>query len=141
MSKNPTFYDTMVSSPQWKAWYEEIMRRHLINEKGGEWKDNKTFDIDESQECGWLGDEHFQEFIKFCCATQQAQMGEETEVKLVAELHAIANGYKTVSGDDYSGGFQDGLIYAITINNPEWSPVVGENKTDSAVLAITEGEE
>jgi len=74
MSKNPTFYDTVVSSPQWKLWYEEIMRRHLINEKGGKWEDNKTFDIDESQECGWLGDEHFQEFIKFCCATQQAQM-------------------------------------------------------------------
>jgi len=90
MSKNPTFYDTMVSSPQWKAWYKEIMRRHLINEKDGEWKDNKTFDIDESQECGWLGDEHFQEFLKFCCSTQQAQMREEIEQEYA---HPIENGY------------------------------------------------
>jgi len=86
MSKNHTFYDTVVKSPQWKAWYEEIMRRHSINADGGKWEDNKTFDIDESQECGWLGDEHFQEFIKFCCATQQAQMREE-----IANKYGLAN--------------------------------------------------
>jgi hypothetical protein len=92
----PTFYDTMVSSPQWKLWYEEIMRRHLINEKGGEWKDNKTFDIDESQECGWLGDEHFQEFIKFCCSTQQAQMREEIHAR-----YEMALGFRVEDGKEY----------------------------------------
>jgi len=79
MSKNPTFYDTMVSSPQWKLWYEEMMRRFIENYKLNEQK-NRTFDIDESQECGWLGEDHFQEFLKFVSA-QAVQEALDIELK------------------------------------------------------------
>jgi hypothetical protein len=30
-----------------------------------------TFDIDESQECGWLGEQHFQEFLRFIIKSQR----------------------------------------------------------------------
>lgn len=65
---------------------------------------------------------------------------EEHEARMVAELHSIANGYKKVSGDNYSGGFQDGLIFAIKLNNPEWCSVIGHNETDEKVLELLNGD-
>ena len=48
----PTFYTTVVRSPQWEAWYD-----HQV--KAMEW------DVAESQETGWISPEHFQAFMRF----------------------------------------------------------------------------
>jgi hypothetical protein len=47
-----TIAGAILSSPQWKAWYEYQMK-------------NPTFDIDESQTCDMMSDKHFQAFISF----------------------------------------------------------------------------
>ena len=60
---HPSFWKTVVESPQWKEWYKEQHKRFKIFTTTG--KELPVFDIDESQECGWLGALHFQEFIKF----------------------------------------------------------------------------
>ena len=49
--KPPTFYRTVVTSPQWIAWRDHA---HEYN-----------FDWAESTECAWLSPEHFQAFISF----------------------------------------------------------------------------
>ena len=55
-----SFWKTVVESPQWEAWYKEQGRRFSQkNRKHG------VFDIDEVQECGWISQAHFQEFLKF----------------------------------------------------------------------------
>ena len=46
---NPTYHQTVVASPQWKAW-EKVAHEH-------------GFDWHESVECGWLSPEHFQAFL------------------------------------------------------------------------------
>jgi hypothetical protein len=119
MSKNHTFYDTVVKSPQWKAWYEEIMRRHSINADGGKWEDNKTFDIDESQECGWLGDEHFQEFIKFCCATQQAQMREEINKERYDNLQHYHDTGKEAGRQEGIAQMREEIANKYSLANPD----------------------
>ena len=54
---NPTFYDTVVHSKEWKAW-EEYLHQEAM-------QDRLHFDIDESIECGWLSENHWNAFIKF----------------------------------------------------------------------------
>lgn len=51
---NPTYYETVVHSPQFKAWvkYNESLPQPL-------------FDTPESIECGWLSPEHFEFFLSF----------------------------------------------------------------------------
>jgi hypothetical protein len=51
--EEPTFYHTVVDSPQWKEWVK-------FNEE------TPNFDVHESMECGWLSEKHFQAFIEFC---------------------------------------------------------------------------
>ena len=48
---NPTYHQTVVASPQWKAW-EKVAHEH-------------GFDWHESVECGWLSPEHFQAFLAY----------------------------------------------------------------------------
>lgn len=47
-----SFWKTVISSPQWQAWAKK-------NRKAMRW------DTDECEECGWISEEHFQEFISF----------------------------------------------------------------------------
>jgi hypothetical protein len=54
-----SFWETVTKSPQWKLWQEEQRKRFATEIKYGVW------DIDECQECGWISQEHFQDFIKF----------------------------------------------------------------------------
>jgi hypothetical protein len=61
---HPSFWKTVTSSPQWQAWYKEQSRRLSELRRNPKAK-VAVFDIDESQECGWLGELHFQEFLKF----------------------------------------------------------------------------
>lgn len=52
MTEHPTFYDTIVGSPEWKEW------RELNNE-------THNFDVAESEECGLLSHEHFAAFLEW----------------------------------------------------------------------------
>jgi len=53
MIEYPTFYSTIVNSPQWQQWVKE-------NET------NPQFDVHESMETGWLSQAHFQAFLEYC---------------------------------------------------------------------------
>ena len=73
--KHDSFWKSIVTSPQWKEWEKEVgIRFH----KG---KDNKVikgvFDVDECRECGWMSQEHFQEFIGFITEKALAKRTEE----------------------------------------------------------------
>jgi len=57
--KPQTFYEAIVHSPQWKAWVQ-------YNEDNMDNEEVRCFDVHESIECGWLSDNHFQEFLLFC---------------------------------------------------------------------------
>jgi len=52
MSNNPSYYQTVVSSPQFQAWvkYNESLDRPL-------------FDTPESIECDWLSQNHLTAFL------------------------------------------------------------------------------
>jgi hypothetical protein len=50
--QNPTFYQTIVRSPQWQAWVKK-------NEK------DPQFDVHESVETGWLSEKHWQAFLEW----------------------------------------------------------------------------
>lgn len=47
-----TFWSTVITSPQWKAWKEYAKPKML-------------YDFDENEELGIISNEHFQDFIKF----------------------------------------------------------------------------
>ena len=47
-----TITGAVLRSPQWKEWY-------TYNQK------NPKFDVDETQDTGWMSSEHFEAFIKF----------------------------------------------------------------------------
>lgn len=49
---HPSFWKTVIESPQWKKWQEEQMK-------------NPTYDISEVEECGIISPKHFQDFLKF----------------------------------------------------------------------------
>ena len=61
---HPSFWKTVVESPEWKLWQEEQQKRfhQLATTKNTK---IEAFDIDECQECGWISPAHFQSFIKF----------------------------------------------------------------------------
>ena len=66
ITRPPTFYETITSSPQWKAWeIEQARRLHKVVIKRPKIAKG-VYDMPEVMECGWLGAEHFQDFIKFC---------------------------------------------------------------------------
>jgi len=54
---NPTFYDTVINSKEWKAWAEHLHQEAL--------QERLHFDIAESVECGWLSENHWNAFIEF----------------------------------------------------------------------------
>lgn len=49
---HPSFWKTIVESKHWKQWYEYASKYQL-------------YDVDECQECGWIGERHFNEFIDY----------------------------------------------------------------------------
>jgi len=65
--KHPTFYDTVTSSPQWKAWEAEQTRRQEWWSKNPETRGvgPLLYDMAEVMECGWISAEHFQAFLDF----------------------------------------------------------------------------
>ena len=68
-----SFWKTVVTSPQWKAWCKEVSRRmHEHTVKGHE-KYTGCWDVDECACCGWISQEHFQDFMKFSADQTKAQ--------------------------------------------------------------------
>ena len=67
MKENHSFYNTIVNSPEWSAWYEEQGKRM----RAGKIFKNKfvsyapVFDIDESSECDLLSENHWNAFVNF----------------------------------------------------------------------------
>ena len=57
---HPSFWKTVIESPQWKQWQREQHRR--LDE--GKIKDG-VYDMSEVEECGWISQKHFQDFINF----------------------------------------------------------------------------
>jgi len=51
--KHDSMWKSLVSSPEWKKWYEHASRKML-------------YDVDECQELGIMSAEHFKDFMKFC---------------------------------------------------------------------------
>ena len=51
---HPSFWKTVIESPQWKLW-KEAMTKGKVPER----------DMPEVEECGWFSPEHFQDFLKF----------------------------------------------------------------------------
>ena len=68
----PSFWKTVVSSPQWAAWGKQVARNHhkalMAHTKGkpDAYKNADIWDVDECRECGWMSDRHFQAFLRFC---------------------------------------------------------------------------
>ena len=62
--EHPTFYRTVIESPQWKLWEQEQAKRLRFINAGGPIRG--IYDMPEVVECGWISQEHFQEFLKFC---------------------------------------------------------------------------
>jgi hypothetical protein len=56
--ENPTIEHTFLSSKEWRAWYNEVYRRMKKGLKD-------VWDVDETQECGWMSEGHWKSFIKF----------------------------------------------------------------------------
>ena len=60
-----SFWRTVILSPQWHKWREELekrMKRGKIVK--GKFSEN-IYDLCEVEESGILGEKHFQEFLKF----------------------------------------------------------------------------
>lgn len=49
---HPSFWKTIVQSKEWGKWYKHASKNHL-------------FDVDESQECGWMSLNHWNSFLEF----------------------------------------------------------------------------
>lgn len=61
---HPSFWKTIIESPQWKKWEKEQSRRWDL--LAGNKKVRKgVYDMPEVEECGWLGEKHWQDFVRF----------------------------------------------------------------------------
>ncbi len=60
---HPSYWKTVVESPQWKAWEKEVHKR--VHDQLGKDRMEGVYDIDECRECGFISAGHFQDFLKF----------------------------------------------------------------------------
>lgn len=71
--QHSSFWKTVVTSPQWRDWENEVARRSIEHSKNNDEVYTGCWDVDECRECGWISQEHFQDFMKFTLtATVQA---------------------------------------------------------------------
>jgi hypothetical protein len=71
---HPSFWKTVVESPQWKLWQGEQSRRlHLLCQEKLP-KNVATYDMPEVEECGWISPGHFQEFLKFIIRQEEVKL-------------------------------------------------------------------
>lgn len=59
----PSFYETVTRSRQWKAWKFEQSKRYSKAQKTKNWVG--IYDMPEVEECGWISQDHFQDFLSF----------------------------------------------------------------------------
>ena len=64
--KHSSFWKTVVESPQWTLWMKEQQKRFRLLREDKLPKKQGAYDIDEVTECGWISQEHFQDFLRFC---------------------------------------------------------------------------
>ena len=60
-----SFWKTVVTSPQWKLWEKEMHKRLCSDGRP------ECFDVDESRECGWISQKHFQAFLNFLLESEE----------------------------------------------------------------------
>ena len=58
-----SFWKTVIESPQWKLWQKEQRKRFGEFTKGN--RNVKAYDMLEVEECGFISQDHFQNFLKF----------------------------------------------------------------------------
>lgn len=63
---HPSFWKTVIESPQWKKWSKEINRRMKIGKIVNNKFNKSVYDMSEVEELGIISPGHFQEFLKFC---------------------------------------------------------------------------
>lgn len=76
-----SFWKTVITSPQWQAWAKK-------NRKETRW------DIDECEECGWISEEHFQEFLQFI-------IREFLEIKDITTPKQVYRNEDLIEGETY----------------------------------------
>jgi len=74
-----SFWKTVIESPQWKEWEKEISHRVSEHIKNNSEIYEGCWDIDECQECGWISQGHFQDFIKFVKRQTAKEILDEVE--------------------------------------------------------------
>ena len=75
---HPSFWKTVITSSQWKVWQTEQRRRFDLLQKYQSCNSG-IYDMSEVEECGWISQEHFQEFIKFIQGKKYAEV-EQAEI-------------------------------------------------------------
>ena len=62
---HPSFWQTVITSPQWTLWKKEQEKRfHFLNLHKPRVSIG-VYDMSEVEECGWISQKHFQDFLKF----------------------------------------------------------------------------
>ena len=69
-----SFWKTIVESKEWKSWEKEQRRRFSTEILEG------CFDVDECRECGYIGAEHWQEFVKFLATLDNMRDGQPSKI-------------------------------------------------------------
>ena len=63
---HPSFWKTVLESPQWKKWQSEQLERGKKGKiKDGKWSGKNIYDMPEVEELGIISQKHFQDFMKF----------------------------------------------------------------------------
>lgn len=61
-----SWWQAIVRTPEWEAWYKEVGRRMSEQADRTIGKPLEgVWDVDESQECGWMSVEHAKDFLAF----------------------------------------------------------------------------
>jgi hypothetical protein len=72
---HPSFWKTVIESPQWKEWREY------------NFKDNLLYDFSEVEELGIISKKHFQDFLNFILHSKAEEIRERLEKEKVIEKH------------------------------------------------------
>lgn len=96
-----SIWKTVVKSPQWERWYKF---------QQGE---NQTYDTDECQELGIIGEKHFQDFIFFLMKEKREELVKISEKLEKGESDGwnwfFKNGGNCGPGDDWASGYNQAL--------------------------------
>lgn len=63
---HPSFWKTIIESPQWKEWQKEQTRRFRnLEQVGNKMVGETCYDMAEVEELGCISPAHFADFLKF----------------------------------------------------------------------------